>query len=633
MTHDAFGLRVSTEEAERLEKETSDRLLRSRKLSLIVDLDQTIIHAAVDPTIEDWMNDENNINHAATNEIAKFVLPDSPTVYYIKLRPGLREFLKEITKIYELHIYTMGTRNYASAVANVIDPDKEFFKERILSRDESGSMTQKTIQRLFPCDTSMVVIIDDRGDVWQWSPNLIKVNPYDFFVGIGDINGSFLPKQETVPMKSNDKMTNPKLSMTKASQKAADKNEDDQVDETVLAQQEQEQNEIMESQKANKPLQQLQQQQQEQVEQKPILIDNDMELSMLLKVLQDIHSKFYQEYELVESQESGTNRRVLPDVKNIIPSMKNRVLKNTNIVFSSVIPLGYDPTKSDIWCLARSFGAQCSTNLNSQITHIVAGKPGTAKVNHARKMADVFVVRPEWLFDSISRWERQDERLYSIDDSPSAQSTLNSMAPQSDEEVFEFGGQVLANGANEEDEDDQLMIDDNEMNEHMMRMDWGDAAREVEEFLDDSDFNTATSEVDSEKDDDGDDGSAFRKRKSGEFLDPESVEFKGIEESERNGIKRMRALRAHASPLKNSVSFMEDDDFEIQSDTVEDQNASDGVARESEGDEADHTDGNEHELDDDDDDDDDFLDDFTREIEEELNKPGTPLPGTPSPST
>lgn len=59
----------------------------------------------------------------------------------------------------------------------------------------------------------MVVIIDDRADVWEWSPNLIKVIPCesfqsfprnyrptfakdDFFVGIGDINSAFLPKAE-----------------------------------------------------------------------------------------------------------------------------------------------------------------------------------------------------------------------------------------------------------------------------------------------------------------------------------------------------------------------------------------------------------------------------------------------------
>lgn len=57
-------------------------------------------------------------------------------------------------------------------------------------------MVHKSLTRLFPVDTSMVVIIDDRSDVWDWSPNLVKVIPYEFYVGIGDINGAFLPKQK-----------------------------------------------------------------------------------------------------------------------------------------------------------------------------------------------------------------------------------------------------------------------------------------------------------------------------------------------------------------------------------------------------------------------------------------------------
>jgi TFIIF-interacting CTD phosphatase-like protein len=56
-------------------------------------------------------------------------------------------------------------------------------------------MARKSIERLFPVDQSMVAVIDDRGDVWGWQSNLVKVMPYDFFVGIGDINSSFLPKQ------------------------------------------------------------------------------------------------------------------------------------------------------------------------------------------------------------------------------------------------------------------------------------------------------------------------------------------------------------------------------------------------------------------------------------------------------
>jgi RNA polymerase II subunit A-like phosphatase len=72
----------------------------------------------------------------------------------------------------------------------------------------------KSLKRLFPSDQSMVVIIDDRADIWNWSPHLVKVIPCatfcswlcclrltlpldEFFVGTGDINSATLPKQKS----------------------------------------------------------------------------------------------------------------------------------------------------------------------------------------------------------------------------------------------------------------------------------------------------------------------------------------------------------------------------------------------------------------------------------------------------
>ena len=200
MVHNNVSLTISENEAARADDEAKRRLLALKKLSLVVDLDQTIIQATVDPTVADWQKDEHNPNHDAVKDVRAFLLKDDGPGnrgcwYYIKLRPGLEDFLKNISKIYELHIYTMGTRAYAKNIAEIIDPEHKIFGDRILSRDESGSSTAKNLQRLFPVDTKMVVIIDDRGDVWKWSPNLVKVTPYDFFVGIGDINSSFLPKK------------------------------------------------------------------------------------------------------------------------------------------------------------------------------------------------------------------------------------------------------------------------------------------------------------------------------------------------------------------------------------------------------------------------------------------------------
>jgi RNA polymerase II subunit A-like phosphatase len=57
MTHSANGPKVSLEEAQRIERETAEHLLGIHKLSLIVDLDQTIVHATVDPTVGDWITE------------------------------------------------------------------------------------------------------------------------------------------------------------------------------------------------------------------------------------------------------------------------------------------------------------------------------------------------------------------------------------------------------------------------------------------------------------------------------------------------------------------------------------------------------------------------------------------------
>ena len=171
MVHNNVSLTVSQDEATKADDEAKRRLLASKKLSLVVDLDQTIIHATVDPTVADWQKDEDNPNHNAVKDVRSFLLKDDGPEkkgcwYYIKLRPNLEDFLENVSKIYELHIYTMGTRAYAKNIADIIDPEHKIFGDRILSRDESGSMTAKNLQRLFPVDTKMVVIIDDRGDVW-----------------------------------------------------------------------------------------------------------------------------------------------------------------------------------------------------------------------------------------------------------------------------------------------------------------------------------------------------------------------------------------------------------------------------------------------------------------------------------
>ncbi len=93
-----------------------------------------------------------------------------------------------------------------------------------------------------------------------------------------------------------------------------------------------------------------------------------------------------------------------------------------HIVFSSVIPLDTKPETTEIWRMAHTFGARCSTELNSEVTHVVSAKRGTVKVDAARRRGGIKIVWLTWFMDSVALWQRQDETHYFLDEptTPSA---------------------------------------------------------------------------------------------------------------------------------------------------------------------------------------------------------------------
>ncbi|KAJ9193788.1 hypothetical protein DTO164E3_7717 [Paecilomyces variotii] len=479
MVHDNTALTVSQNEATRVEEDAKRRLLASKRLSLVVDLDQTIIHATVDPTVGEWMEDKSNPNHEAVKDVRAFqLIDDGPGMrgcwYYIKLRPGLEEFLQNIAELYELHIYTMGTRAYAQNIANIIDPDRRIFGDRILSRDESGSLTAKNLQRLFPVDTKMVVIIDDRGDVWKWNPNLIKVLPYDFFVGIGDINSSFLPKkQELAPTDraaakaakeqleiSIRERPIPPVNGTKKDEPGQEVSALEQLvtmgggdNPALLQEQTTEQEETIMHQVEDRPLLQKQKEldaeddaaeaqtsadsdSSESMDETPditkprnhLLEDNDTELYHLQDRLETVHRKFFEEYDRRRAQSLGgrvaalrgekvpkdkdVDLKLVPDIKVVLPNIKRKVLEGVVLVFSGVLPLGTDTQNADISLWTKSFGAVISTRIGSKTTHLVAGRNRTAKVREATRYPKIKIVTTQWLLDSLTQWKRLDEDPY-----------------------------------------------------------------------------------------------------------------------------------------------------------------------------------------------------------------------------
>ncbi|XP_058475220.1 RNA polymerase II subunit A C-terminal domain phosphatase isoform X2 [Solea solea] len=179
MVHSVPELMVSSEQAEQLGREDQHRLQRDKKLVLMVDLDQTLIHTT-----------EQHCQRMSNKGIFHFQLGRGEPMLHTRLRPHCKEFLEKIAKLYELHVFTFGSRLYAHTIAGFLDPEKKLFSHRILSRDECIDPFSKTgnLRNLFPCGDSMVCIIDDREDVWKFAPNLITVKKYIYFQGTGDIN-------------------------------------------------------------------------------------------------------------------------------------------------------------------------------------------------------------------------------------------------------------------------------------------------------------------------------------------------------------------------------------------------------------------------------------------------------------
>jgi RNA polymerase II subunit A-like phosphatase len=132
--------------------------------------------------------------------------------------------------------------------------------------------------------------------------------------------------------------------------------------------------------------------------------DNDNELESLSEALDTLHLKFY----------SQINQQ--PQVAQILPTIKQRVLAGCRIVFSGVFPLGKDPIYHELWISAIKFGAIAQLDIDETSTHLIAAKVGTVKCKKALEMK-MWIVKPEWLVESISQWAKVLEKDYILDES------------------------------------------------------------------------------------------------------------------------------------------------------------------------------------------------------------------------
>ncbi|KAM0863617.1 hypothetical protein ACQ4PT_044476 [Festuca glaucescens] len=173
------------------------KMFSARKLCLVLDLDHTLLNSAkfieVDPIHEEILRKkEEQDRERPERHLFRF----HHMQMWTKLRPGIWNFLEKASKLYELHLYTMGNKLYATEMAKVLDPTGALFAGRVISRGGDGNSRGSDGDTLDGDDRvpkskdldgvlgmeSAVVIIDDSVRVWPHNKNnMIVVERYTYF--------------------------------------------------------------------------------------------------------------------------------------------------------------------------------------------------------------------------------------------------------------------------------------------------------------------------------------------------------------------------------------------------------------------------------------------------------------------
>ncbi|KAI3440629.1 RNA polymerase II C-terminal domain phosphatase-like [Psidium guajava] len=170
------GLRLSAAEVAGYRE--SRNLADTKKLCLVLDLDNTLVDSILLSHLAPGEQCLLDAVDTASNGTL-FVLQDLPLV--TKLRPFVREFLRQAGDMFEMYVYTMGNREYASTVVHLLDPEGAYFGSRVISREFSTSSTYKSLD-LVLAPESAVLILDDTEEVWpDHRKNLIPISGYKYF--------------------------------------------------------------------------------------------------------------------------------------------------------------------------------------------------------------------------------------------------------------------------------------------------------------------------------------------------------------------------------------------------------------------------------------------------------------------
>ncbi|KAL1202186.1 Mitochondrial import inner membrane translocase subunit TIM50 [Cardamine amara subsp. amara] len=118
-------------------------------ISLVLDLDETLVHSTLEPCGEVDFTFPVNFN-------------EEEHMVYVRCRPHLKEFMERVSRLFEIIIFTASQSIYAEQLLNVLDPKRKLFRHRVY-RDSCVLFDGNYLKDLSVLgrDLSRVIIVDN----------------------------------------------------------------------------------------------------------------------------------------------------------------------------------------------------------------------------------------------------------------------------------------------------------------------------------------------------------------------------------------------------------------------------------------------------------------------------------------
>ena len=155
------------------------------KINIILDIDQTLVYSQSLTDIND-LNYINNLNFdKSDSHYIMFTLDNKQYLYYIQVRPGLKEFISKLSPYCNFFINSMANQNYVKAVLILLN------QKYNLNLNDNGEnnvfITPANMPKTLPYEITKdgnFLILDDNIYAWDKSylNNIIPVQKfYGFF--------------------------------------------------------------------------------------------------------------------------------------------------------------------------------------------------------------------------------------------------------------------------------------------------------------------------------------------------------------------------------------------------------------------------------------------------------------------